>query len=50
MSAVMARLKKAGVKTLGKTPAPIGGGNLLTVFRDPDGNFIELIGPASKGG
>jgi len=50
MSAAMARLKKAGVKTLGKTPAPIGGGNLLTVFRDPDGNFIELIGPASKGG
>ena len=50
MSVVMARLKKAGVKTLGKTPAPIGGGNLLTVFRDPDGNFIELIGPASKGG
>lgn len=50
MSAVMARLKKAGVKTLGKTPAPIGGGNLLTVFRDPDGNFIELIGPANKDG
>ncbi len=50
MSAVMTRLKKAGVKTLGKTPAPIGGGNLLTVFRDPDGNFIELIGPASTGG
>ena len=50
MDAVMVRLKKAGVKTLGKTPAPIGGPNFLTVFRDPDGNFIELIGPSKKGG
>lgn len=50
MDAMMVRLKKAGVKTLGKTPAPIGGANRLTVFRDPDGNFIELIGPSGKGG
>ncbi|HAT18869.1 MAG TPA: hypothetical protein DCS85_01815 [Verrucomicrobiales bacterium] len=50
MDAMMARLKKAGVKTLGKTPAPIGGSNRLTVFRDPDGNFIELIGPSKQGG
>jgi predicted enzyme related to lactoylglutathione lyase len=49
MDAVMIRLKKAGVKTLGKTPASIGGPNFLTVFRDPDGNFIELIGPSKKG-
>ena len=50
MNAVMERLKKAGVKTLGRTPAPIGGLNFLTVFRDPDGNFIELIGPSKQGG
>ena len=49
MDAMMARLKKAGVKTLGKTPAPIGGANRLTVFRDTDGNFIELIGPSREG-
>ena len=49
MDAVMNRLKKAGVKTLGKTPASIGGPNFLTVFRDPDGNFIELIGPSKLG-
>ena len=49
MDAMMTRLKKAGVKTLGKTPASIGGSNLLTVFRDPDGNFIELIGPSREG-
>lgn len=48
MDAAMERLKKAGVKTLGKTPAPIGGKTRLTVFRDPDGNFIELIGPTAK--
>ena len=50
MNSVMERLKKAGVKTLGRTPAPIGGPNFLTVFRDPDGNFIELIGPSKQGG
>ena len=50
MDAVMVRLKKAGVKTLGRTPAPIGGPNFLTVFRDPDGNFIELIGPSKQVG
>ena len=46
MDACFARLKKAGVKLLGKTPASLGGKNKLTVFRDPDGNFIELIGPS----
>ncbi len=38
-------LKKAGVKLEGKTPVPLGGNNQLVVCRDPDGNFIELIGP-----
>lgn len=45
MDAALARLKKANVKTLGKTPGSLGGNNKLTVVRDPDGNFIELIGP-----
>ena len=39
------RLKKAGVKTLGETPVSLGGKDRLTTLRDPDGNFIELIGP-----
>ena len=41
------RLKKAGVKVLAKGPALIPGGKVaLTVVKDPDGNFVELVGPA----
>lgn len=42
----LARLKKAGVKLLGETPVSLGGKTKLVAVRDPDGNFIELIGPA----
>jgi len=39
------RLKKAGAKTLGETPVSLGKDSRLITVRDPDGNFIELIGP-----
>jgi catechol 2,3-dioxygenase-like lactoylglutathione lyase family enzyme len=39
------RIKKAGLKTLGETPISLGKDSRLIVVRDPDGNFIELIGP-----
>lgn len=42
----LARLKKADLKPLGETPVSLGGKTQLLVVRDPDGNFIELIGPA----
>ena len=45
MDAALARLKQAKVKLLGQTPASLGGDNRITVFHDPDGNFVELIGP-----
>ena len=45
MTKSVAKLKEAKVELLGKTPSDLGGGNFITVFRDPDGNFIELIGP-----
>ena len=45
LTASIERLKKANVKLEGKTPVPLGGKNALVVCRDPDGNFIELIGP-----
>ena len=45
MTVALARLKKAKVKLLGETPASLGGDNHITVFHDPDGNFVELIGP-----
>lgn len=33
------------VTLLGKTPTDLGGGTWIIVFQDPDGNFIELVGP-----
>lgn len=39
------RLKQAGVALLGDTPVDLGSGNWLVAVKDPDGNFIELIGP-----
>lgn len=43
------RMKKAGVKAIGKgtneIPADIAKGMFLTIIRDPDGNFVELVGP-----
>ncbi len=48
-SKALDRLKKAGVKPLAKGPIPLPGqsadGVHLTLVKDPDGNFIELIGP-----
>ena len=48
----LARLKKAGVKPIAKGPVTLPE-NLdpslaLTIVRDPDGNFVELVGPKSK--
>jgi len=40
------RIKAAGVPFLGETPIPLGGdGNHFVLVQDPDGTFIELIGP-----
>jgi catechol 2,3-dioxygenase-like lactoylglutathione lyase family enzyme len=40
----LGRLTQYGVKTIGETPLSMGA-NRLIAFQDPDGNFIELIGP-----
>ena len=48
MDAAVERAKKAKVEFLGQTPVKAGGSNYLAVYRDLDGNFIELIGPAGK--
>ena len=42
---VLARLKKNRVKRLGKTPVPLSDGRYFILVQDPDGTFIELIGP-----
>ena len=49
MNAAMERLSEAGVKPIGKGPVALpedlAPGVFLTVLRDPDGNFVELVGP-----
>jgi lactoylglutathione lyase len=49
MTESLARLEKAGVKPIAKTPiaipAAIAEGMYLTIVRDPDGNMVELVGP-----
>ncbi len=48
-NAALARLKKAGVPTVAKTPQNLPKGLpqdiYLTIVRDPDGNLVELVGP-----
>ena len=48
-SKAMARLEKAGVKPVAKGPVALPKGFpegiFLTVVKDPDGNFVELVGP-----
>lgn len=48
-NAAVDRLKKAGVKPIAKgvneIPADIAPNMFLTIVRDPDGNFVELVGP-----
>jgi catechol 2,3-dioxygenase-like lactoylglutathione lyase family enzyme len=50
-AAALERLRKAGVKPLGKAPVAIPGNTeslSLAVVRDPDGNLVELIGRYGK--
>lgn len=42
--ATLQRLTKTGVKPIGETPVDLGNNSRLITVRDPDGNFIELIG------
>ncbi len=42
---VLERLKQQKVTFLGNTPTPLGPDSHFVLVQDPDGNFIELIGP-----
>jgi len=44
LTPIVARIKAAGVPFLGETPVPLGD-NHFVLIQDPDGTFIELIGP-----
>jgi catechol 2,3-dioxygenase-like lactoylglutathione lyase family enzyme len=52
LNASVAKAEAAGTKPIGKgaVPLPAGfpEGMGLATFRDPDGNFIELVGPLKK--
>jgi catechol 2,3-dioxygenase-like lactoylglutathione lyase family enzyme len=45
MKPIIERIQKHGVKMLGKTPAMLDADRQFVAIQDPDGNFIELIGP-----
>jgi catechol 2,3-dioxygenase-like lactoylglutathione lyase family enzyme len=45
MKPILDRIKKHGVKTLGITPTMLDETRQFVLIQDPDGNFIELIGP-----
>lgn len=45
MKPFLERIQKSGTKTLGKTPAMLDETRQFVLVQDPDGTFIELIGP-----
>jgi predicted enzyme related to lactoylglutathione lyase len=45
MKPVLERIQKNGVKMLGKTPTMLDPNRQFILVQDPDGTFIELIGP-----
>ncbi len=42
---IIERLKQKNVPLLGSTPTSLNGNSQFVLVQDPDGNFIELIGP-----
>lgn len=42
---VLQRIKENNVKLLGDTPISLGGTRQFALVQDPDGTFVELIGP-----
>ncbi|OFX60697.1 MAG: glyoxalase [Bacteroidetes bacterium GWB2_41_8] len=45
MKPILERIRKHDVKMLGKTPSMLDETRQFVLLQDPDGNFIELIGP-----
>ena len=45
MQPLLERIKKYGVKTYGKSPTMLDESRQFVLLKDPDGNFIEFIGP-----
>ena len=45
---ILKRIQQHKVKLLGETPIPLGEKNHFVLIKDPDGTFVELIGPMEK--
>jgi len=45
MNPVLERIKKHNVQTLGQTPTMLDANRQFVLIQDPDGNFVEFIGP-----
>lgn len=45
LTPILKRIEEHKVKLLGETPIPLGGDNQFVLIQDPDGTFVELIGP-----
>jgi len=45
MSRIIKRIEENKVKTLGKTPTMLNANRMFVLIQDPDGNFVEFIGP-----
>lgn len=46
---ILERIEKHGIKLLGESPVPLGEKDRFVLIQDPDGTFVELIGPMEKG-
>lgn len=45
LAPVLKRIGEKNIKLLGDTPVPLGQSSHFALVQDPDGTFIELIGP-----
>lgn len=45
MKPLLERIRRYGVKPLGQTPTMLDANRQFVLVQDPDGNFVELIGP-----
>ncbi len=45
LAPLLERIRKHDIELLGQTPVPFDAERYFALIRDPDGTFIELIGP-----
>jgi catechol 2,3-dioxygenase-like lactoylglutathione lyase family enzyme len=45
LTPIVKRIQEHKVKLLGETPVPLGSDSHFVLIQDPDGTFVELIGP-----